>query len=59
MLPFRLVYHDGYDLSLGDHVFPSQKYRLIRDSLLRDRFACPEDFVEPRPASDEDRKSVV
>ena len=22
MLPFRLVYHDGYDLDLGDHVFP-------------------------------------
>ena len=34
MLPFKLVYHDGYDLRLGPHVFPSQKYRLIRDALV-------------------------
>jgi acetoin utilization deacetylase AcuC-like enzyme len=54
MLPFRLVYHDGYDLNLGEHVFPSQKFRLIRESLLRDRFAAPEDFAEPEPAADED-----
>ncbi len=54
MLPFKLVYHDGYDLNLGAHVFPSQKYRLIRDRLLADGFASAEDFVEPEPASDED-----
>lgn len=54
MLPFKLIYHDGYDLNLGSHVFPSKKYRLIRDRLLADGFAEPADFVEPRPASDED-----
>ena len=54
MLPYRLVYHTGYDLNLGDHVFPSQKFRWIHDSLIRDRFAAPEDFVEPGPATDED-----
>ncbi|HWZ32054.1 MAG TPA: histone deacetylase [Bryobacteraceae bacterium] len=54
MLPFKLVYHDGYDLNLGSHVFPSQKYRLIRDRLLVDGFAEPDDFVEPEPAPDED-----
>ena len=54
MLPFKLVYHDGYDLNLGAHVFPSQKYRLIRDRLLSDGFAAPEDFVVPEPATDED-----
>lgn len=53
MLPFNLVYSDGYDLNLGEHVFPSQKYRLIRDRLLSDGIASPEDFVEPQPASDE------
>jgi acetoin utilization deacetylase AcuC-like enzyme len=31
MLP--LVYHLGYDLNLGSHVFPAQKYRLIRERL--------------------------
>jgi acetoin utilization deacetylase AcuC-like enzyme len=54
LLPFKLVYHDGYDLNLGSHVFPSQKYRLIRDRLLADGFAEPGDFVEPEPAPDED-----
>ena len=54
MLPFKLVYHDDYDLNLGSHVFPSQKYRLIRDRMLADRFAEPSDFVEPEPATDEE-----
>lgn len=54
MLPFRLVYHEGYDLNLGRHVFPSQKYRWLHDRLLRTRFAAPEDFVQPEPATDED-----
>jgi acetoin utilization deacetylase AcuC-like enzyme len=58
MLPFNLVYHPGYDLNLGEHVFPSRKYRLIRERLLADAFASPEDFVEPQPAPDEDILAV-
>ena len=54
MLPFKLVYHPGYDLNLGAHVFPSCKYRLIHDHLLEEGFADPMDFVEPKAASDED-----
>ncbi len=54
MLPFRLVYSEKYDLHLGAHVFPSKKYRWLHDRLLRTRFAAPEDFIEPPPASDED-----
>jgi acetoin utilization deacetylase AcuC-like enzyme len=54
VLPFKLVYHDGYDLNLGAHVFPSKKYRLIRDRLVSDGFAGPDDFVVPEPAMDED-----
>jgi len=54
VLPFRLVYHEGYDLNLGRHVFPSQKYRWLHDRLLRTRFATSEDFIAPDPASDED-----
>jgi acetoin utilization deacetylase AcuC-like enzyme len=54
MLPFRLVYHEGYDLRLGDHVFPSHKYRYIHDRLRRDGFATDEDFVQPEPATDAD-----
>ena len=53
MLPFQLVYHPGYDLNLGDHVFPARKYRLIRERLLAEGFAEPADFVEPEAVSDE------
>lgn len=58
MLPFKLVYHDRYDLNLGEHVFPARKYRLIRERLLAEGFARPDDFVEPLPASDDDVRLV-
>src|SRR5215472_3999402 len=54
MLPFKLVYHPSYDLNLGEHVFPSRKFRLIRDCLLDEGFAEAMDFIEPQPAADED-----
>lgn len=54
MLPFKLVYHQRYDLNLGPHVFPSQKFRLIHEMLLREGIATAEDFLQPNPASDED-----
>lgn len=54
MLPFKLVYDAGYDLNLGVHVFPSQKFKLIAEELLREGIAAPEDFLRPNPASDED-----
>ena len=50
----KLVYSDQYDLNLGDHVFPSVKYKLTKEKLLRDGVVRPEDLVEPSPASDED-----
>lgn len=53
-LRFKLVYHDRYDLNLGEHVFPSQKFRLIYEMLLREGLAKEEDFLRPDPASDED-----
>lgn len=49
-----LVYHDQYDLHFGDHVFPSIKYKLIRQSLIDRGFARPEDFLAPHSATDED-----
>jgi len=35
-------------------VFPSQKFRWLRDRLLHTRFAAMEDFVTPEPATDDD-----
>ena len=54
MLPFKVVYHDKYDLNLGPHVFPSQKFRLIAEALVAERIAAREDFLKPEPARDED-----
>src|SRR5260370_25817781 len=54
LLPFKVVYHERYDLNLGPHVFPSQKFRLIYEMLLREGIAAQEDFVRPNPATDED-----
>jgi acetoin utilization deacetylase AcuC-like enzyme len=54
MLPFQLVYHEGYDLHLGPHVFPSQKFRLIAEKLLAEGIASKEDFLRPEPAGDAD-----
>jgi acetoin utilization deacetylase AcuC-like enzyme len=54
MLPFKLIYHERYDLNLGAHVFPSQKYHLIADQLTKDAVASREDILRPDPASDTD-----
>jgi acetoin utilization deacetylase AcuC-like enzyme len=54
MLPYKLIYHEGYDLHLGAHVFPSQKYKLIREKVIASGLAANDDFLRPQPASDED-----
>ena len=54
MLPFKLVYHEGYDLRLGEHVFQSQKFRMVRDFLFAEHIAEPADILVPECASDED-----
>jgi acetoin utilization deacetylase AcuC-like enzyme len=54
MLPFKLVYHPRYDLNLGAHVFPSQKFRLLHELLLREKIATPDDILQPDRATDED-----
>jgi acetoin utilization deacetylase AcuC-like enzyme len=54
VLPFKFIYDHRYDLNLGDHVFPSQKYRLVYEALLQSGIADGNDFLSPAPASDED-----
>jgi len=54
MLPFKLVYHEEYDLQLGSHIFPSQKYRLVREALIAENIASADDFLKPEPAADAD-----
>jgi acetoin utilization deacetylase AcuC-like enzyme len=54
MLSFKLVYSDAYYLPIGEHVFPAEKYRRIRDRLIAADVADPTDFLEPQPATDQD-----
>jgi len=54
MLPFSLVYHDGFYLPLGAHVFPGEKYRLVHQRLLTTDAAAESDFVRPKTIALED-----
>jgi acetoin utilization deacetylase AcuC-like enzyme len=54
VLPYKLVYHERYDLNIGEHVFPAKKYQWLRDRFVRTRFAEGDDFVAPEPATDAD-----
>jgi len=54
MLPFKVIYHPRYDLNLGAHVFPSQKFRLIHALLLQEGIAAPPEVLEPAAAADDD-----
>ncbi|HEY6249538.1 MAG TPA: histone deacetylase [Candidatus Angelobacter sp.] len=58
MLPFKLVYADDYYLPIGEHVFPAEKYSMVRNRLLAEHIADPSDFVAPSPASDDDIRLV-
>jgi acetoin utilization deacetylase AcuC-like enzyme len=49
-----LFYSARYFADVGTHVFPMEKYRLIRDSLIAGGVAVESDFVEPEPATIED-----
>lgn len=53
-----LVFHEQYDLNFGRHVFPTQKYRLIRELLLRTGEATVADFHAPVMASEEELRLV-
>jgi len=54
VLPFKLLFHPGFTVDLGPHVFPAQKYRLVRERLLETGIADHADLVRPRAAGDED-----
>src|SRR5690348_2555 len=50
----RVAYSDQYDLNLGNHVFPSAKYRLVKERLLQENLLSREKIAEPSPALDDD-----
>ena len=47
----KVLYSDCYGIDLGQHVFPTQKYRLVHDDLLRRNLVRSADVIQPHPAS--------
>jgi acetoin utilization deacetylase AcuC-like enzyme len=54
----KFVYSDRYELDIGTHVFPTDKYRLVKDRLLTTGQIGPEDIVEPPESRPEDIRLV-
>jgi acetoin utilization deacetylase AcuC-like enzyme len=48
------VHHPAYEVDIGPHVFPTAKYRLVRQRLVRSDVIAPQDIVEPAPVTDEE-----
>jgi acetoin utilization deacetylase AcuC-like enzyme len=47
-----VVWSPRYEVNIGPHVFPTAKYRHVRDRLLSSGTVPPADFCEPEPADD-------
>jgi len=52
-MPVPIVWHSAYEVDIGPHVFPTRKYRLVRERLLAEGAIASADLVEAAPASDE------
>ncbi|MBU4375857.1 MAG: histone deacetylase [Candidatus Omnitrophica bacterium] len=50
----KVVYSDEYEVDIGAHVFPTEKYRLIRARLVEEKVLGEGDFEFALPASDDD-----
>jgi acetoin utilization deacetylase AcuC-like enzyme len=42
----KVVWSPDYEVELGPHVFPTHKYRLVREALLERGIVTPEDLIE-------------
>src|SRR5262245_24980681 len=49
-----IVSHRLYEVDIGPHVFPTAKYRLVRERLLAEGTITSADIVEPEPVTDDD-----
>jgi len=54
----KIVYSEEYYVDIGNHVFPTVKYRLIRDRLIKEGIMGEGDFVSPEIANDGDVLTV-
>ncbi len=52
--PLPVIWHRAYEVDIGPHVFPTQKYRLIVERLVKERLIRRDDLLTPEPAADAD-----
>lgn len=54
MASVPVIWHPAYEVDIGPHVFPTRKYRLVKERLVREGTISDERIVRPEPASDAD-----
>lgn len=57
-MPLPVVWHESYEVNIGAHVFPTAKYRLVKERLLAERIVQPGAIVRPAAVSDDDVRLV-
>lgn len=50
----KVVWSPAYEVDIGPHVFPTRKYRLVRERLLADGILDEDAFCRPAPVRDAD-----
>lgn len=50
---FPVIWHEAYEADLGPHLFPTAKYRLVKERLVAEGTIRESDIVRPEPAADE------
>lgn len=53
-----VVWSPDYEVDIGTHVFPTRKYRLVKEKLLEEGTVGPRDLVQPSPAPGQDLARV-
>lgn len=48
------MWHEAYEVDIGPHVFPTRKYRLVKERLLAEGAIAASDLVHAEPATDDD-----
>jgi acetoin utilization deacetylase AcuC-like enzyme len=54
----QVIHHPAYEVDIGAHVFPTRKYRLVREWLLAARIVREDGFFIPEPVTDPDVRLV-
>lgn len=52
--PLAIVWDSAYEVDIGPHVFPTRKYRLVYERLVREGVIRERDVLRPTPATDAD-----